>query len=56
MVEGRRTYLENDGEKQTGRHQDRQSIEALTRCNDCNGSEAWDFLEYAGLNNALPVK
>jgi hypothetical protein len=50
MVKGRPSYVESNGAGQERRQENRQGLEALTRCNKRDGSQARDILEYARIN------
>jgi hypothetical protein len=49
----RRSNVEDDGERQKGRHENRQGVEALARCNDRDGRKTRRVPEYAGITVVL---
>ena len=47
VVQRGRTHVENDGEGQSWRYENRQGIEAFTRRNECDGSKARGVARYS---------
>jgi hypothetical protein len=56
VVEGRHSYLEDDGKIQSRRYQNSQGIEAHTGRNECHGSKTRGVPEHSWMKGVLPKK
>jgi hypothetical protein len=54
MVKGRCSHIEDNGEREERRYEDRKGIEAFARRNHCHGGKARGVPEHAGIG--LPTK